>query len=130
MPTPANCDIVCYTDDALVIVGGRNMKEVINRANIMINAITRKINWMGLQVAAGKTEAVRFRKKGEKRTKENGVETIENTKIMLRYNIKYLGLAIRDDWSIRDHLEKITLKVEIPINKLARLMISPDGPPP
>lgn len=65
MPTPANCDIVCYADDTLVIMRGGNMRDIINRTNIVVNAVPRKLNWMDLQVAAEKTEAVRFRKKRE-----------------------------------------------------------------
>lgn len=68
MPTPVNCDIVCYADDTLIIAGDRNMKEVINKTNIVINAIARKISYMGLQVAAEKTEAIRFRRITERRT--------------------------------------------------------------
>lgn len=46
----------------------------------------------------------------------------------MNYNIKYLGLTIRDDWSVRDHLEKVAIKVEITINKLGRLMATKKGP--
>lgn len=69
MPTPANCDVVCYADDTLILAGGDDTEKALNKANILINAIARRINWMSLQVAAEKTEALKFRKRGERRSK-------------------------------------------------------------
>lgn len=80
-----------------------------------------------MQVTAEKTEAVRFRKRGGKRKRDGGVIVIENTRIALKNNMKYLGL-IRGDWSIRDHLEKVALKAEIISIKMSRLMANKKGP--
>lgn len=130
MSTPANCEVVCYADDTLIIVEGENTIDIIDRVNIVVNAVARKIRWMGLhvQVAAEKTEAVRFRRKGEKRMKGKMVIIIENVKAVLKHGMIYLGLAIRDAWSIRDHLEKIASKVEIITTNLNRLMVNKKGP--
>lgn len=83
---------------------------------------------MGLQVAAEKSEAVRFRRRGEKKMKGNFTIMIENSRIPLKYNMKYLGILVRDDWSIRDHFEKIIIKAELTSNKLMRLMLNKKGP--
>lgn len=82
---------------------------------------------MGLQVAAEKTEAVRFRSRGEKR-KSGGEITVENTRVPLKVTMKYLGLTIQDDWPIRSHLERTALKAEVIMNKLGRLMANKKGP--
>lgn len=70
MPTRANCDIVCYADDTLIIAGSRNMNDVINRINIIINAIARKINWMGLQMAAEKQRRSDLEEGGKREQKK------------------------------------------------------------
>lgn len=43
MPTPADCEIICYADDTLVIVGGGDIKETIEKANVIGNIIARKV---------------------------------------------------------------------------------------
>lgn len=83
MSTPADCEIICYADDTLVIAGGKGMEEAVDRAEIVVNMIPRKIRWMRLQIAAEKSEAVRFRRKGEKRNKENKGIVIESTRISM-----------------------------------------------
>lgn len=52
---------------------------------------------------------------------------IENSRISLGYNLKYLAITIRDDWSIRDHLEKTANKAGIMANILSRLMVNKKG---
>lgn len=37
-------------------------------------------------------------------------------------------MLVRDDWSIRDHLERIVIKTEITVTKLNRLMTNKKGP--
>lgn len=108
--------------------GGETLEKAIDRVEILANTIARKIRWMGLQVAAEKSEAVRFRRRGEKRIEENLAIMIEDTRISIKHNMKYLGILVRDDWSIRDHLERIATKAEITVNKLNRLMVNMKGP--
>lgn len=104
------------------------MQDATDKANIVDNMIARKIKWMGLQVAAEKTEAIKFRRAGERRRKENGYITIENTRIQLGNNLNYLGIIVRDDWSIKDHLEKTVNKADIVVNKLGKLILNKKGP--
>lgn len=88
-------------------MGGENTIDTIDRVNIVVNAVARKIRWMGLQVAVEKTEAVRFRRKSEKRMKGKMVITIENVKVALKHGMRYLGLAIRlvDKRSLKENSE-------------------------
>lgn len=128
MPTPADCEIICYADDTLIIVGGKDIEEAIDKANIIGNIIARKVKWMGLQVAANKTEAIRFRREGKRRKRDNKMVTIEDSRIVLGHSLKYLGITVRDDWSIKDHLEKTAIKAGIIANNLSRLMLNKKGP--
>lgn len=128
MPTPAGCEIICFTDDTLIIIGGHNVKEAIEKADAIGNMIARKIKWMGLQIAANKTEAIRFRRVGEKRKKETRTIMIESTRISIGSSIKYLGMTVSDDWSINDHLEKTASRAEIIVNKLGKIIINKKGP--
>lgn len=43
MPTPADCEIICYADDTLVIAGGKSLESAMDRAEILANTIARKI---------------------------------------------------------------------------------------
>lgn len=101
MSTPANCEVICYADETLVVVGGRSIEEAMDRASITTNMIARKLKWMGLQVAGKKTEAIRFRRNGERRVKREKVVSIENTRVKLGTSLNYLGMTVRDDWSVR-----------------------------
>lgn len=104
------------------------MDDAIDKVDIIGNIIARKIKWMCLQVAAEKTEAIRFRRIGERRKKGNATITIENTRIKLGNTINYLGITVRDDWSIKDHLERTVNKAESVVNKLSKLMLNKKGP--
>lgn len=95
---------------------------------IIGNTIARELRWMGLQIAAGKTKAIRFRRTGERRRKDNVTIMIESTRIRLGYSMNYLGITVRDDWSIRDHLEKAVNKAEGIANNLSRLMVNKKSP--
>lgn len=39
MPTPANCEIICYADHTLVIAGGEDIEKAIERAEVLVNII-------------------------------------------------------------------------------------------
>lgn len=104
------------------------MEDMIDKAEIMGNMIARKIKRMGLEIAASKTEAIRFRRVGEKRGKEIGKIMIENTMISIGSSMNYLGIKLSDDWSIKNHIESAVSKAEIIANKLGKLMANKKGP--
>lgn len=87
MTTPADCEIIYYADDTLIIAGGKCLEIAMNTTEILANTITRKIEWMGLQVAAEESVAVRFRRRGDIRRKGDYGIVIENTRIPIKHNM-------------------------------------------
>ncbi|KMQ81532.1 reverse transcriptase, partial [Lasius niger] len=52
--------IICYADDTLIVVTGRNLLRTRIRACVMANRVVNKIARLGLSVATEKTEAMLF----------------------------------------------------------------------
>ncbi|CAL1672247.1 unnamed protein product [Lasius platythorax] len=55
--------ILCYADDTLIVVTGKNCKRTCLKASILVNRVIDKIRGLGLSVATDKTEAILFRDK-------------------------------------------------------------------
>lgn len=116
---PTGGRIICYADDTLILVGGKNRGEAIGRANLALECIVRKIKELGLKVAPEKSEAMIFYKENRAKTQgkenkeedEEGIE-MERTKIKIGRTIKYLGLYIDENWDFESHFEIIGRKME------------------
>lgn len=128
MATLADCEVVCYADDTLIIVGGEDMEEVVDRAEIITNVISRKLRWMGLQIAGEKTVAIKFRRVRGRRGRVSTSIVVEDTRIKVGVNINYLGIRVRDDWFIRDHMEEVVGRAERVADSLSRIMLNKKGP--
>lgn len=59
-----NCDIICYADDTLIIVTAKNLIHTQLSASVIVTRVIDQISRLGLSVAAEKTEAMLFHKKG------------------------------------------------------------------
>ncbi|KMQ92579.1 reverse transcriptase [Lasius niger] len=59
-----NSNILCYADDTLVVVTGRNCELTCLKASILVNRVIDRIRGLGLSVATNKTEAILFTVKG------------------------------------------------------------------
>lgn len=120
-------EIVCYADDTMILVGGWEIEGTIERGNLVTEMVVRKAGRLGLEVSAGKTQAMLFRRKGKRKIKERNMR-IEGQKVELRYNIKYLRLLIKDDWSFKEHLQNVAKKAEGIMGRIGRLMVNKKGP--
>jgi len=56
-------NIICYADDTLVVVTGRNLLHTKIRASVFASKVINHIQRLGLEVAAEKTEAIIFHPK-------------------------------------------------------------------
>lgn len=91
IPKPRESEIICYADDTIILVAGRDIVSAIERANAVTEMVVRKARRLGLEVSAGKTQAMLFRQRGRRRVKEREIR-IEGQRIELQDKIKYLGL--------------------------------------
>jgi len=82
---------------------------------------------LGLEVAAEKTEAIIFHPKKVSEDIPRSI-FINGVAIDLASSIKYLGVYIDKDWSLRDHFKYIESKADRVIRALGRLMLILRGP--
>lgn len=59
----AHCSILCYVDDTIVIVTGRDIEHTFLRAGVFITRVINYIQKLGLKVAENKTETILFSSK-------------------------------------------------------------------
>jgi len=57
---PPSCRVICYADDTLVVVGGRDWRDASAKGSIAVARVVRGIKALGLGVAPRKTEAIFF----------------------------------------------------------------------
>lgn len=127
IPKPRGSEVICYADDTIILVSGRDMEGTIERANEVTGMVVRAAQRLGLEVSAGKTQAMLFRQRGKRRVRDREIR-IRGKRIVLQNKIKYLGLVIKDDWSFKDHLETVAKKAEGVMGKIERLLANRKGP--
>lgn len=120
------CDIVCYADDTLVIVTGRDLLRAQLRASLFIGRIINYIGQLGLSVATDKTEAIIFHPKRAKEFLK--FIAINDVQIKFSPSIKYLGVMMDVNWTFKDHFKYIKEKIGCMIRALNRLMPNLKGP--
>jgi len=59
------CEIICYADDTLIIIDGKDVEQTLLRASVFVTRVVNHINRLGLSVAMEKTEAIVSREKFE-----------------------------------------------------------------
>ncbi|CAL1685118.1 unnamed protein product [Lasius platythorax] len=118
--------IICYADDTLIVVTGRNLLRTRIRACVMANRVVNKIARLGLSVATEKTEAMLFY--GKRTDDLPNYIAINDINVNLMSNIKYLGIFIDAKWSFNDHFVYIKEKAGRVIRALNRLMPNLRGP--
>jgi len=120
------CEIICYADDTLVIIDGKDMEQTLLRASVFLTRVVNHINRLGLSVAIEKTEAIVFRANTINMTSDFIV--VNNTLIKFATSIKYLGIMIDSKWAFKEHLKYVENKADGVIRALNRLMPNLRGP--
>lgn len=82
MLKPRESEIICSANDTMVLVGGWESEGTIDRANAVTKMVVKKAHRMGLEVTAGKPQAMVFRQKGRRRVKERNIR-IEGQRVEL-----------------------------------------------
>ncbi|XP_011858731.1 PREDICTED: uncharacterized protein LOC105556255 [Vollenhovia emeryi] len=118
---PSGCTMICYADDTLVLAGGRDWKDAVDTANIATACAVRAIKALGLKVAAKKTEAT-FMHDGSHGPPPAAHLVVDDTRVDVGTQIKYLGLHIDARWKFEGHILKLTHRLGMVANSLSRLM--------
>jgi len=90
---PPGVDLVCYADDTLIIARGDEWWQAVRLADVGANLVVRRIEMLGLKVAADKTEAIRFCPKGRKPPPDTSI-SVNGVQVRVGSRIKYLGLTL------------------------------------
>ncbi|KMQ94772.1 reverse transcriptase [Lasius niger] len=118
--------VVCYANDTLIIVTGRDLKTTQLRASILVARAIIVIKRLGLRVAKEKTEAILFHGRGVIGLPASIM--VEDTPIKFASSIKYLGIIIDVNWLFSEHFRYIGEKAGKVVRALNRLMPNLRGP--
>lgn len=120
------CNVLCYADDTLVVVTGKDIEHTHLRACVFVTRVVNYIHNLGLKVAANKTEAILFHPKGI-HILPAGV-TVGDSLVTFQPSIKYLGIMVDRGWTFNEHMRFIEMKVSTVVRALNRLMPNLRGP--
>ena len=120
-----NTEAVCFADDLALVVRGHDKFELERSANHAIERVTQKLRMMKLQIAPEKTEAVLLVSK--KGCKELTLD-VQGQKIATKDHLKYLGVWLSKDLSMKYHIEEAAAKGVRGAMALSKLMPQQSGP--
>lgn len=118
--------ILCYADDTMIVVTGKNWRSTIIRAQVLINRVINKITSLGLEVSQNKIEAILFHGKGAVGL-PSGI-MVGGTLVNFSPSIKYLGIMIDIKWSFSFHFQYTEEKANRVVRALNWLMPNLRGP--
>ena len=122
---PPGVQLICYADDTLVVASADTIPKVECRVNWALQAITRWIESVGLELAVDKTEVVLFTRR---RKFKSPVFRLGELEIGVSTSFKYLGLWFDGKLSFRDHFRRVAEKTNKKVAILSRLMSNLGGP--
>lgn len=99
-------NVVCYADDTNLLVGGKDVTDVLNKANIIFNETDSWFKKNKLIINNEKSNAIMFRTKQSNLIKPATVECNKKC-INIVDSVKFLGVKIDEfmDWS--DHISSL-----------------------
>lgn len=120
---------ICYADDTLVAVRGKDITETIRRATVATELTIDRIKRLGLKVALSKTEAIIFGGQSwSVRANHTAVINVTGVPIHIKTHIKYLGLILDRKWDFREHFTRLTPRIVGTASALGRLLPNIGGP--
>jgi len=121
------CYLVGYADDTLVLGTAKTVEAAQSNINCYLNYVIRRIEFLGLEVAPQKTEAVLFR--GNRRlTYTDPMVRIKDSFVKTGPVMKYLGVLLDCRLNFRAHFKYLGEKVAKVTRALNRLMPNLRGP--
>ena len=125
---PIGVHITCYADDTLLVASGREWNSAIRLMEVGLAALVKKLNNLGLEIAAQKTEAVWFHGLPRNRRPPASWIAIKNERIPVGRTIKYLGLTLDERLNFQEHFTRIAPRIERAAISLGRIMPNIGGP--
>lgn len=124
--TDEHCNILCYADDTLIVVTGKDIVHTKLRAETFVTRVKNYIQKLGLTIAENKTEAMLFSPK--KKAAPIAGLTVAGREICFSPSMKYLGVQVDNKWNFSEHFKLIERKVDNIVKALNKLMPNLRGP--
>lgn len=118
--------LIAYADDLAVIVLGRTLVELENRATAAVLTVKETIEDMGLRIAQAKTEAVILY--GGRRLMEMKIPMSDEQHVTTSEKIKYLGVMLGRNLRYTYHINWVCDRAVSLVNALRRIIPSTGGP--
>lgn len=119
---PPECNIICYADDTLLLAAGRDWEEATIRGEVAVHSVMRSIRSAGLQVAINKTEALFMYEKAKGQPPRNATMVVDESRIRIGSQIKYLGLILDNGWKFDKHFVETASRIRERANALRGLL--------
>lgn len=123
---PAECKVICYADDTMVLSSGRDWEEAVMCASEALNIVIQRIEERGLLISPQKSEAAGFCDRGN--IAVDIWVRIAGLEIKVGSRIKYLGLTLDSRWSFVPHFMELAPRLEGAALALSRLLPNIGGP--
>ncbi len=121
---PPGLNIICYTDDTLVVTVENNIPMLEQKVNTALEAMTHWIKSAGLNLATVKMEAVLFT---HRRHFSPPSFRLKGEQIRLCTALKYLGLWFNGKLTFKEHAKRTAAKAERIVASISQLMSNLGG---
>ena len=103
--------LTIYADDSVVVISGKNEKEMIEKFKKTIKEVSYFFDSAGLTVQPTKTEVVHFNWEGPK-------INVMGVDIKPKKSLKFLGVTIQRNFKWKEHVDKISNQIKASIWRL------------
>jgi len=122
---PVGTELLGFADDTMVIVSGATITELEQKTNEVLCRVSGEIRRLGQPLAVNKTEAVLFT---YKYNHGNPALLLDGQALVLKQQMKYLGMVVDRKLSFKEHTSEAAAKAERTAKLLSRLMPNIGGP--
>ena len=120
MPTPSNCTLAQFADDAAILTSNRRASTIKNTLDKGLACLDRYYKKWKLKINPQKTELAFFTRRRLERAFPRTNLVLDNQTIMWQDNAKYLGVILDQKLTFKKHVDSIVTKC----GKIIRMLYS------
>lgn len=126
IPLFGKATTIAYVDDLALIVTARDIEELTAVTNVNVAKIHNWLRNIELDLAVNKTEAILL--KGHRLDLSNIDIRLQNVRIRICKEVKYLGVTIGEGCTLGKHISHTCEKADAVANRIARILPNIPGP--